>query len=110
MGTNPSPFYFAGVVAMCKFEPVTKSLLSVRGDDGAPTEVMVFTPIHRVGSHTVAIGATGSKEAKEYGVVFDGEMLKDHRSNTPPAPSQLQVDEKGGQVRLNGVHVKTLRV
>ncbi len=93
---------------MCNFEPVTESLRSVREDDGTPTGVMVFTPIHRIGSHTVAIGATGPNEGKEYGVVIDGEMLKNHRSKTPPPPSQLVVDKKG-EVRLGGRHLATLK-
>lgn len=96
---------------MCKFEPVTESLRSVRRDDGTPTGVMVLTPILEIGGgHTVAIGVTGTNRSKRYGVVINGKMLPHHRSRAPLLPSQLEVDKKGGFVLLHGKLVAQLRL
>lgn len=96
---------------MCKFEPVTESLRSVRSDNGTPTGVMVLTPILEIGGgHTVAIGVTGTNKSKRYGVVINGKMLPHHRSRTSLSPSQLAVDKKGGLVLLGGKQVAKIRL
>lgn len=81
---------------------------SVHDENGVPTGVVAFEPFTKVGDHTVSLGATGEGEQKIFGVVIDGDLLPDHRSETFPPSSSLVI--QGDKVLFKGAQVASLKL